>query len=135
MTIEYSTIMWLVSSKLARTNQTCSSSQKIPFPPTLLKEKILCLWDRGDGLRCKDVLKCDALSLHLNSVHGCRGQDDTLLTCWWDGCGKHMEKCAIASHIRDVHIGVTYPCRRCGITFGGKSSFQLHLPECSIQKE
>ncbi|OJA13010.1 hypothetical protein AZE42_03533 [Rhizopogon vesiculosus] len=118
MTIEYSSTVWLA-----------------PFPPTLLKDKILCLWDRGDGLRCHDVLKGDALLLHLSSVHGCQGQDDTKLTCWWDGCAQHMKKRAIVAHIQDVHLGVTYPCRRCGITYGGKSSFELHLLGCPVLKK
>ncbi|KAJ8588881.1 hypothetical protein M405DRAFT_233242 [Rhizopogon salebrosus TDB-379] len=119
MTVEYST-MWLA-----------------PFPPTLIKDKILCLWDRGDGHRCRDVLnlKGDTLPLHLNSVHGCRGQDDAIMSCWWDGCGQHMKKRAIVNHIQDVHLGVTYPCRRCGISYRGKSSFELHLLGCPVLKK
>ncbi|KIK36115.1 hypothetical protein CY34DRAFT_95007, partial [Suillus luteus UH-Slu-Lm8-n1] len=72
---------------------------------------------------------------HLCSVHGCRGADDTTLTCWWDGCAQHMEKCAIVKHIQAIHLGVTYPCRRCGITFAGKRSFELHLLGCPAPKK
>jgi hypothetical protein len=133
MTIEYT--IGLVSTHFLRSRSTLLIFQKAPSPPTLLKDKIICLWDRGDGVRCRDVLKGDALSLHLRSVHGCLGADDTTLTCWWDGCAQHMEKCAIVKHIQDIHLGVTYPCRRCGVTFAGKRSFELHLLGCPVPKK
>ncbi|KAG2369334.1 hypothetical protein BDR07DRAFT_1388412 [Suillus spraguei] len=94
----------------------------VPSPPTLMKDKIICLWDRGDGVRCRDRSWVP-------------GADSTTLTCWWDGCAQHMEKCAIVKHIQDIHLGVTYPCRRCGVTFAGKRSFELHLLGCPVPKK
>ena len=84
------------------------------------------------GVGCPLLLECTTafIRCHLRT-HGCVHRDRERASCPWQGCGMEMRWTNVARHIKETHLGVRLPCRKCGRGFRRKETLEVHTNKCN----